>query len=50
VHRIWRAFSLQPHRSETFKLKFNSFDGTCGRKMADFCGFRVAWIENWPEM
>ena len=20
VHRIWRAFSLQPHRSETFKL------------------------------
>jgi hypothetical protein len=21
VHRIWRAFSLQPHRSETFKLE-----------------------------
>lgn len=20
VHRIWRAFSLQPHRTETFKL------------------------------
>jgi transposase len=20
VHRIWRAFSLQPHREETFKL------------------------------
>jgi transposase len=20
VHRIWRAFSLQPHRSETFRL------------------------------
>ena len=20
VHRIWRAFALQPHRSETFKL------------------------------
>ena len=20
VHRIWRAFSLQPHRVETFKL------------------------------
>jgi hypothetical protein len=20
VHRIWRAFSLRPHRSETFKL------------------------------
>jgi hypothetical protein len=20
IHRIWRAFALQPHRSETFKL------------------------------
>ena len=20
VHRIWRAFGLQPHRAETFKL------------------------------
>ena len=20
IHRIWRAFGLQPHRSETFKL------------------------------
>ena len=20
VHRIWRAFGLQPHRTETFKL------------------------------
>ena len=20
VHRIWRAFALQPHRTETFKL------------------------------
>jgi hypothetical protein len=20
VHRIWRTFALQPHRSETFKL------------------------------
>jgi DNA-binding MurR/RpiR family transcriptional regulator len=20
VHRIWRAFSMQPHRSKTFKL------------------------------
>ena len=21
IHRIWRAFGLQPHRSETFKLR-----------------------------
>ena len=20
IHRIWRAFGLQPHRTETFKL------------------------------
>ena len=20
IHRIWRAFGLQPHRAETFKL------------------------------
>jgi hypothetical protein len=33
-----------------FKLKFNSFGGACGREMADFCGFRGALIENWPEM
>src|SRR5437764_3133025 len=25
VHRIWRAFSLQPHRSETFKLSADPF-------------------------
>jgi len=32
------------------KLKFDSFDGACGREMADFCGFLGAWGENWPEM
>ena len=32
------------------KLDLNSFAGACGREMADFCGFRGAWIENWPEM
>jgi hypothetical protein len=32
------------------RLKFDSFDGACGREMADFCGFRGAWSENWPEM
>jgi transposase len=25
VHRIWRAFSLQPHRTETFKLSQDPF-------------------------
>ena len=25
VHRIWRAFGLQPHRSETFKLSSDPF-------------------------
>ena len=24
VHRIWRAFGLQPHRAETFKLSSDS--------------------------
>jgi hypothetical protein len=23
IHRIWRAFGLQPHRSETFELSSN---------------------------
>jgi transposase len=26
VHRIWRAFSVQPHRPETFKLLRESLD------------------------
>jgi len=25
IHRIWRAFGLQPHRSETFKLSADPF-------------------------
>ena len=25
IHRIWRAFGLQPHRSETFKLSSDPF-------------------------
>ena len=24
-HRIWQAFSLQPHRSETFKLSADPY-------------------------
>ena len=35
VHRIWRAFSLQPHRSETFKL---STDPLFIEKVRDIVG------------
>src|SRR5574341_278618 len=35
VHRIWRAFSLQPHRSETFKL---STDPLLVEKVRDIVG------------
>ena len=35
VHRIWRAFSLQPHRSETFKL---STDPLFVEKVHDIVG------------
>lgn len=35
VHRIWRAFSLQPHRSETFKL---STDPLFVEKVRDIVG------------
>src|SRR5712664_2742620 len=35
VHRIWRAFSLQPHRSETFKL---SADPLFVEKVRDIVG------------
>ena len=28
------------------RLNLNSFGVACGREMADFCGFREAWIEN----
>ena len=35
VHRIWRAFSLQPHRSETFKL---SKDPQFVEKVRDIVG------------
>jgi transposase len=36
VHRIWNAFSLQPHRSETFKL---STDPQFVEKVRDIVGF-----------
>lgn len=35
VRRIWRAFGLQPHRSETFKL---STDPLFVEKVRDICG------------
>jgi hypothetical protein len=35
VHRIWRAFSLQPHRVETFKL---SIDPQFVEKVRDIAG------------
>ncbi len=35
IRRIWRAFSLQPHRSETFKL---SADPLFVEKVRDICG------------
>ena len=38
VHRIWRAFSLQPHRSETFKL---STDPQFVEKVRDIVGLYV---------
>lgn len=39
VHRIWRAFSLQPHRSETFKL---SSDPLFVEKVRDIVGLYLA--------
>ena len=38
VHRIWRAFSLQPHRSETFKL---STDPLFVEKVRDIVGLYI---------
>jgi len=38
VHRIWRAFSLQPHRSETFKL---SKDPLFIEKVRDIVGLSL---------
>jgi hypothetical protein len=35
IHRIWRAFGLQPHRSETFKL---SGDPLFVEKVRDIVG------------
>ncbi len=35
IHRIWKAFNLQPHRSETFKL---STDPLFVEKVRDIVG------------
>ena len=39
VHRIWRAFGLQPHRAETFKL---SSDPLFVEKVRDIVGLYLA--------
>ncbi len=39
IHRIWRAFGLQPHRSETFKL---SSDPLFVEKVRDIVGLYLA--------
>lgn len=39
IHRIWKAFSLQPHRSETFKL---STDPHFVEKIRDIVGLYLA--------
>jgi transposase len=39
VHRIWRAFALQPHRTETFKL---STDPLFVQKVRDIVGLYLA--------
>lgn len=39
VHRIWRAFSLQPHRTETFKL---STDPQFVEKVRDIVGLYMS--------
>ena len=39
IHRIWKAFSLQPHRSETFKL---STDPLFVDKVRDIVGLYMA--------
>lgn len=43
VHRIWRAFSLQPHRTETFKL---STDPQFVEKVRDIVGLYLDPPEN----
>jgi transposase len=39
IHRIWRAFGLQPHRSETFKL---SSDPLFVEKVRDIVGLYLS--------
>ena len=39
IHRIWRAFGLQPHRSETFKLSSDPF---FVEKVRDIVGLYLA--------
>ncbi len=43
VHRVWRAFSLQPHRTETFKL---STDPQFVEKVRDIVGLYMSPPQN----
>jgi len=43
VQRIWRAFGLQPHRLETFKL---STDPNFVAKVRDIVGLYFVWMRN----
>jgi hypothetical protein len=45
IHRIWRAFGLQPHRSETFKL---STDPLFVEKVRDIVGLYMSPPERAP--
>ncbi|BAK82478.1 transposase [Komagataeibacter medellinensis NBRC 3288] len=42
IHRIWKAFGLQPHRTETFKL---STDPLFVEKVRDIVGLYMAPLE-----
>ena len=39
IHRVWKAFNLQPHRTETFKL---STDPLFVDKVRDIVGLYLA--------
>ena len=42
IHRIWKAFELQPHRTETFTL---SSDSLFVEKVRDIAGLYMALPE-----
>ena len=46
IDRLAPLLRCRHPRVKVVKLNLNSFGVACGREMADFCGFREAWIEN----